>query len=168
MRQNFIKKLILSAVLFLFWILFTSSLNFEEIALGAFASLFTSWLSFDLLSENVNLISITPRQLVRLILYTPYLIKEIIKANVDVAERVLRPELPISPVVIRFRFPLKTPISRTTMANSITLTPGTLTIDIDDQGVFYIHCLAQSHAESLLKGDLRRQVIWVYQGGGND
>jgi multicomponent Na+:H+ antiporter subunit E len=166
MKKN-LKMFALAFTLFLFWIIFTSSLSPSELFLGIIVCFFTSWLSFKLLGEEVNLISISPRQLGRLILYIPYLIKEIIKANVDVAERVLRPSLPISPMIIRFRFPLKTPLSQTTMANSITLTPGTLTVDIDEEGVFYVHCLAEDHAESLLEGDLRRHVIWVYEEGGN-
>jgi multicomponent Na+:H+ antiporter subunit E len=167
MKKN-IKMLSLACVLFLFWMLLTSSLSLFEIALGIGVSLFVSWLSFHLLENEVNLISLSLLQFIRLLLYLPYLIKEIIKANVDVAERVLRPELPISPMIVRFRFPLKTPISQTTMANSITLTPGTLTVNIDEEGIFYIHCLAEAHAESLLEGDLRRHVLWVYEGGKSD
>ncbi len=162
MKKN-IKMLFLTLALFLFWTLLASSFSLTEILSGIVVSSFISWLSFNLLERNVNLVSISSEQFIRLLLYIPYLIKEIIKANVDVAERVLRPDLPISPMIVRFRFPLKTPISQTTMANSITLTPGTLTVDIDEKGIFYIHCLAEAHAESLLKGDLRRHVLWVYE-----
>ncbi|MCK4777746.1 MAG: Na+/H+ antiporter subunit E [Actinomycetia bacterium] len=157
------KFVFLTVSLFLFWILLTSSFSPIELIIGIFVSVFISYLSIMLLRKEMNSVSINYRQLGRLILYIPYLLKEIIKANIDVAERVLSPELPISPKIIQFRFPLKTPISQTTMANSITLTPGTLTVDIDKEGVFYVHCLAEDHVESLLKGELRRHVLRVYK-----
>lgn len=136
--------------------------------MGGAVSLLIAWLSFRLLGNDVNLLSIKSRHFFRLLLYLPYFIKEIVKANVDVAERVLRPDLPISPMIVRFRFPLKTPVPQVTMANSITLTPGTLTVEIDKEGVFYIHCLAEDHAEGLLEGDLRRHVLWIYEEKESD
>jgi multicomponent Na+:H+ antiporter subunit E len=167
MQKNFKKPLLILA-LFLFWTLLTSSLSLTETLIGITVSLFISELTFKLLEKEVNLISMSFNQFIRLLFYIPYLIKEIIKANVDVAERVLRPDLPVSPMIIRFRFPLKTPLSQTTMANSITLTPGTLTVDADEEGIFYVHCLAEAHVESLLKGDLRRHVIWIYEEKENE
>ena len=168
MKENIEKKLTLSAVLFLFWLLFAGSLAFSELAMGAVVSVFVAFLSHSLLCENINLIKASPRQVGRLLLYVPYLLKEIIKANVDVAERVLRPDLPISPRIVRFRFPRKEAMAVVTMANSITLTPGTLTVDIDEDGVFHVHCLAEAHAESLLQGELRKHVLWVYEEGENE
>jgi multicomponent Na+:H+ antiporter subunit E len=63
----------------------------------------------------------------------------VVKANVDVAYRVLHPNLPIRPGIVRTRSELRTASARTLLANCITLTPGTLTIDIAEDGTFYIH-----------------------------
>ncbi len=62
-----------------------------------------------------------------------------LKANLDVAYRVLHPKLPINPGIVKVRTKLKRPISRVALANSITLTPGTLSVDITDDGYLYIH-----------------------------
>jgi multicomponent Na+:H+ antiporter subunit E len=65
---------------------------------------------------------------------------ECIKANIDVAYRVLHPSLPINPGIIKIKTNLKSDTALTFLANSITLTPGTMTVDIDgDNGILYIH-----------------------------
>jgi multicomponent Na+:H+ antiporter subunit E len=62
-----------------------------------------------------------------------------IKANIDVAYRVLHPAMPIEPGIVKVKTRLKTVEGRTTLANSITLTPGTLTVDMTDDGTLYVH-----------------------------
>ncbi len=67
-------------------------------------------------------------------------IKEVIKANIDVAYRVLRPSLPINPGIVKIKTGIKSETGLTFLANSITLTPGTLSVDVDpEKGVLYIH-----------------------------
>jgi multicomponent Na+:H+ antiporter subunit E len=63
---------------------------------------------------------------------------ELIKSNLDVARRVLTPSLPINPGIVKFKTKLTTDYSKMVLANSITLTPGTLSIDIVDD-TFYVH-----------------------------
>lgn len=63
----------------------------------------------------------------------------VLRANVDVAYRVLRPSLPIRPGIVRMRTTLATESARTALANAITLTPGTLTVDVAPDGTFYVH-----------------------------
>jgi multicomponent Na+:H+ antiporter subunit E len=91
------------------------------------------------------------RTAIRFMLYVPWLVYQIILANLDVAKRVLHPSMPIDPIVISFPSKLKSDLSMTTLGNSITLTPGTITVDIDEDGTFYVHCLAKEHAEPLLE-----------------
>ncbi len=65
---------------------------------------------------------------------------ECFKANLDVAYRVLHPQLPIYPGIVKVRTKLTTDTALTFLANSITLTPGTMSVDIDkDNGILYIH-----------------------------
>lgn len=74
--------------------------------------------------------------------YLPVLFYYILKANLQVAYIVLHPELPIRPGTVKVQTKLKTPSGLAALANSITLTPGTLTVDIDETtGVLYVHCL---------------------------
>lgn len=72
--------------------------------------------------------------------YVPVFIWECIKANIDVACRVIHPALPINPGIVKVKTTLTSATGLTFLANSITLTPGTLTVDIDKQnGILYIH-----------------------------
>jgi len=75
---------------------------------------------------------------VYLLIYLPYFLYYCIKANIDVMLRVINPNMPIRPGIVKVRTTLKSEMAKTFLANSITLTPGTLTIDIDGQD-FYVH-----------------------------
>jgi multicomponent Na+:H+ antiporter subunit E len=63
----------------------------------------------------------------------------VIRANIDVAYRVLHPSMPIRPGIVRVSTTMRTASARTLLANCITLTPGTLTMDLSEDGTFYIH-----------------------------
>lgn len=105
--------------------------------------------------------------LVKFPVFSAFLVWEIIKANLDVLIRVFRPSMPISPRIIALESYLETDLARVVFANSITLTPGTVTIDI--QGTrLYVHCLAAEHKEGLLEGRLERMVAWLFAEGPED
>ena len=89
--------------------------------------------------------------------YWLWLLKEIVKANIDVAKRVLAPQMAISPTLFRVKASQKSELGQVVYANSITLTPGTTTIDIDD-GEFLIHTIAKEVGADLSKGDMDRRV----------
>jgi multicomponent Na+:H+ antiporter subunit E len=86
-----------------------------------------------------------------------YLLLEIVKSNLDVARRVLTPGKSISPRVIRFKAPIEDEVGRVILANSITLTPGTVTMRAED-GEFEIHALTESAAQDVLDGDMTRRA----------
>ena len=79
-----------------------------------------------------------PRRWFWLALYVPYFFYYCLRANLDVAYRVLHPDVPIRPGIIKVRTSLQSDLAKTFLANSITLTPGTLTVDIEGQDL-YIH-----------------------------
>lgn len=86
--------------------------------------------------------------------YVVVFLRECLKANFDVAYRVLHPRLPIRPGTIKFKTGLRSDIGLTFLANSVTLTPGTTTVDIDkERGYLYIHLLyiKEGHEDSTLK-----------------
>ncbi len=103
------------------------------------------------------------RRLVRLAVYAPYLLWEIAKANVQIAYVVLHPSLPIDPDVVELRPAVWGDAAVTTLANSITLTPGTLTVDVS-QRAFVIHTLTEGAREDLIDGGLERAVRFVFYG----
>jgi multicomponent Na+:H+ antiporter subunit E len=90
-----------------------------------------------------------PLRYLWLIYYIPIFLWECLKANIDVAFRALRPDLPIRPGTVRVKTGLKSDLGLTFLANSLTLTPGNTTIDVDrDAGVLYVHRLYIKGASS--------------------
>lgn len=99
----------------------------------------------------------------RWLLYVPYLLWEILKANLQIAYVVLHPELPIDPSVQRFEPGVWGGTATATLANSITLTPGTLTVNVRNRE-FLVHSLTTDAREYLLDGALERAVRFVFYG----
>ncbi len=95
--------------------------------------------------------------------YVPWLMKEIWEANVKVARIVLDPELPISPVMVHFRASQQTDLGRFIYANSITLTPGTITTGVDGSD-FEVHALTFADVDGREEDEMDRRVTWVEQG----
>ena len=89
--------------------------------------------------------------------YIPWLLWAIIKANIDVARRILHPRLPLSPRVIQVEASQKTHLGQVIYANSITLTPGTVTIETDE-GTIDVHALTRETAEDVRSGGMDRRV----------
>lgn len=89
--------------------------------------------------------------------YLPWLMKEVVLSNLDVARRILHPALPISPCVVRVRALQKTPLGQVIFANSITLTPGTLTLRLRE-GYVVVHALTREGAAALEAGEMNRRV----------
>ena len=103
------------------------------------------------------------KQLVRMAIYAPYLLKEIAVANLQIAYVVLHPDLPIDPEVVELRAAVWGDAAVTTLANSITLTPGTLTVSVSDRA-FDIHSLTAGSRDDLFEGGLERAVRFVFYG----
>ena len=101
---------------------------------------------------------------IRPFLYGPWLLKEIVLSNLSVAKVILSPDLPIRPRILRVDASQKTDVGRVTYANSITLTPGTVTLDVRD-GKLLVHALTTDSAEGLLSGEMDRRVARLE---GND
>ena len=93
----------------------------------------------------------------RVLFYWVWLVKEIIKANFDVVRRILDPRLPISPTIVRVKASQRTDIGQVTFANSITLTPGTVSMDLQEDEI-EVHALTREAAQSLLDGEMDRRV----------
>ena len=96
----------------------------------------------------------------RPLLYIPWLLWEIAKANLHVARVILTPRLPIQPRLLRIRARQETDLGRVIFANSITLTPGTVTLDVRDQTLL-VHALTRHSAEGLLNGEMNDRAAWL-------
>lgn len=100
---------------------------------------------------------------VRTVLYLPWLFWQIFLANVDVMLRIAG-ILPVEPRMIRFKADLESDYGRVLLANSITLTPGTVTVEVGDDNVYVVHAISAKAAEGVLQGYMDEKVRGV-EGG---
>ena len=98
--------------------------------------------------------------LLRILAYLPWLTWAIVKSNLDVALRILRPSLPISPCMITVKASQTTDVGKVIYANSITLTPGTVSVGLDADEIT-VHCLTREAAEDVETGAMDRRVVRV-------
>jgi len=104
--------------------------------------------------------SVPVRLLPRAVVYIPWIAKEVAKANLDVARRILRPgKLDVSPRIFEAETSQRTDLGRVLYANSITLTPGTVSIVVHGHAIT-VHAIAEEVADSLLEGEMDRKVTW--------
>jgi multicomponent Na+:H+ antiporter subunit E len=115
--------------LLVLWLLLTSTFNSQEFLLGVFVCALIAVITHRFYIK-LGFPSVSPKKFYFSLVYILVLFYEIIKANLDVALRVIRPSLPINPGVVIIKTSLKSDIAKTILANSITLTPGTFTLDI--------------------------------------
>ena len=124
-------------VFFLFWVAFTSSLDPQELGVGALVALVIAVLAGKEITED-GMKNFSFHRIQYTIRYIFVFIWEMIKANIDVAKRIVQPTIPINPGIVEVPTKLKSNVAKLALANSITLTPGTLTVDIIDDKL-YIH-----------------------------
>lgn len=131
--KNFIVLFIMLSVI---WVILVGSLDPQEIAAGIIISLIISFIFYN--SSVAGQVKLNPKSILYSIAYFFYFIYALVRANFDVAYRVIHPALPIRPGIVKVRTKLKSKLGRAILASSITLTPGTLTVEIDEDS-FYIH-----------------------------
>lgn len=151
-------------ILFGFWIFLSGMFDLFHLSLGIISCALVSLISGDLFFSQKSVNKSHLIQIFRFIRYLPWLLYQIILANLHVAFLVLHPKMLslIDPHIIRFKMKLKSDLSLTTLANSITLTPGTITVLIHE-GHFYVHSLDQKVADDLLTGEMEERVARIYQ-----
>ena len=129
------KKFAYFVVLFALWVLLTWSLDPRELAAGAIASIGLAAVMGHLYPRHIDRL-MSPKSWLWFFLYVPYFLYYCVWANLDVAFRVLHPDVPIRPGIVKVTTTLSGDLAKTLLANSITLTPGTLTVDIIGQDLF--------------------------------
>lgn len=95
--------------------------------------------------------------------YACWLISEIVKANLEVTRRILDPDLPIRPRMICIKANQKTDLGKVIFANSITLTPGTVSVDMEHDRI-WVHALSHAEADDDASGDMDRRVCDLESG----
>lgn len=145
----------LGLVLYCLWLLLSGYFQALLLSLGGLSVVAIVWIAhrMDVIDHEGHPIHLTGRAF----LYWPWLIVEIVKANIDVAKVIVRRKMPISPTVIEVKATQETELGQVIFANSITLTPGTVTIAIDRE-IISVHALTRAAAEGLLTGIMDGRV----------
>jgi multicomponent Na+:H+ antiporter subunit E len=134
---QFKRKLLDFVILFVLWMLLVWSLDIQGVVAGAVVALLFTFVVSGLLPDKAERL-FSPIRWFWALVHLGLLVYWIVLANLDVLYRVLHPNLPIRPGIVKVKTTLRTDEAKTFLANSITLTPGTLTVDIIDD-TLYVH-----------------------------
>ena len=147
--------LVLTFSLYLFWVLLSGHYTALLLGLGAASVLLVVWFlrRMDRVDGEVSFMRIS----FGLFGYFGWLLWAVLKANIDVVKRIWAPNLPISPTWTRIDTEIETPLKKTLYANSITLTPGTLTTNARRDHL-WVHCLTKENAAELREGEMEGRI----------
>jgi multicomponent Na+:H+ antiporter subunit E len=169
-RKPMPQRLVLFGVCFIFWCLLAwpmttpaGEMAWSEVGAGVVVALFAALVMKEIV--RVNFVRfVNPRSWFWGFVYIFVFLYYVVRGGLDVAYRVLNPAMPIRPGVVRVRTRLTTDTGRTALANSITLTPGTLTLDVSADGVFYVHWLfVQTTEEEAAAEQVLRRFEWFIE-----
>lgn len=152
----------LGALLFGFWLILSGHFTPDLIAFGAGSAALAAFVSHRMSRVDGEELHLHVGG--RFWTYLPWLLKEVFLANVHVARLILHPRLPISPVLVHYRGSQRTDLGKALYANSITLTPGTITIGVRGND-FHIHSLTWVDVDGREEDEMDRRCTWVEQGG---
>jgi len=142
------------------WIVLTWPPNAQEGFVGLFIAALVACLTGDMFVKRPYVFK-QPRRYLYLLRYMPLFVWECIKANIDVAYRVSHPDMPIKPGIVKVTTRLKSDTGLTFLANTITLTPGTMSVDIDrENGCLYIHWI---HVRDVDIAAATRRIVDVFE-----
>jgi len=148
----------LFVILLSVWLLNSGHYTPMLIGMGIASCLFVVYLSLRM--EIVDEEGLPVRLLPRALIYVPWLVKEVFKSNVDVAKRILAPgRYRLSPKIFDAPTTQESDLGRVLYANSITLTPGTVSILVRGDRI-KVHAIAEEVADAVLEGEMDRRVRW--------
>ena len=154
-------------ILYIFWFVLSGRFDPKNIVMGIVVAALVTFLTHDFLFNPHSIKKGLGTKYVfgcafRMILYFPWLVLAIIKANLQVAGILIKPHMPIDPVLIRFETKLSKRVSLVTLANSITLTPGTITVELE-KGKYVVHSLVRECAGDLESGLMQNKVARIFE-----
>ncbi|WP_022668921.1 Na+/H+ antiporter subunit E [Desulfospira joergensenii] len=160
-RFSFFPFLFTFILMMITWVVLSGKFEPLLLGLGVISSGLVAWFFHDLLFPSITMghagIGL------KFILYIPWLLLEIIKANFHLLFLVFQPRMKelIDPHIITFKTDLESDLAITTLANSITLTPGTITVNVERDGTFRVHAIDKPSAEAL-PGTMLKNVADIY------
>ncbi|MEA3383050.1 MAG: Na+/H+ antiporter subunit E [Campylobacterota bacterium] len=147
---------ILGCILALFWILLSGHTTILLLGLGLASVVLVTWL-MSRMDRNDNA-SANILFSLEFLSYLGWLAWQVIITNIDVAKRIWNPSLPIKPDCRKIKVDIKDPLIKTIYANSITLTPGTVTTEIGEN-YFIVHALNSESLDEIEDGEMERRLI---------
>ena len=154
------RAVLLLALLMAAWVLWSGQFKPLLLGLGAFSCLLTAYVTRRMGYFDTEVFAL--RFGVRLFGYWAWLAREVWRSSIEVARVVLNPRLPISPRIVVITATASHPVDQAILGNSITLTPGTLALDVH-RGKIQVHCLTQAGAAALKSGEMDRRVAALRQ-----
>jgi multicomponent Na+:H+ antiporter subunit E len=153
--------LLLLLILAISWLLWSGLYKPMVLGLGAASCLLSAYMAHRMgfFRHQAVIISLLPR----LPAYWWWLLREILASSLDVARLILQPSLPIGPTVVTLQAKPETPVGQAILGNSITLSPGTVTLDVHE-GELLVHCLTSESARALQDGELNRRAARLERG----
>jgi len=152
-------RLIRKTIAFLIiWLFVVGQLTPYVLLLGLLSSLAVAWVDLQRSPPRAR-----PFPWIRLFLYVPWLIIQVVKSGLHVTRLILHPKLPIEPQIIRYKPRLQDPAGLVLLGNSITLTPGTITAEIASDRLL-VHAIDSLSAKSVIDGSMEGRVARVFDG----
>ena len=165
-RQDLVHLLGLTAGLFIIWILLSGRFETRFLLIGLGASLVISVVCFRLLmiksSSTDKEFFILKMNYFKFITYSLWLIKEIFRSTLDVTREIFKINVNYEPRIVYFSMPYENPMASVVLAKSIILTPGTITIDVMEGGIFEVHAINKHSAEDMLSGAMPKRVAALF------
>jgi len=154
--------LLTTLVSFILWLLLTGSLDQQELVAGLIVSLVAAALSAGRITIFSD-IRLSPAAPLAFVMYLATFLLALLKANLDMARRVLSPSLPLNPAMIEFTTDLQSNLAKLVLANSITLTPGTLAVDVTENKILvhWIDCpegISPRQATEQIAADFEKHI----------
>lgn len=164
--RRLIKGIVLFAFAFVFWLLIVwpvapldGRLLWGDIAAGVIVAGLVALVSREIVTQRFGRL-LEPSRYFWAVVFLFVFAYYVVKANLDVAYRVLHPSMPIRPGIVRVASKLRSASARTALANSITLTPGTLTVDMTEGGAFYVHWI---NVRTVEEEEAARQILGRFE-----
>jgi multicomponent Na+:H+ antiporter subunit E len=150
--------LLKTAALFGMWVMLSGQFDPLHLGLGMVLSFLVAWI-------NSGHSPFVPRFYLwgRILLYLPWLFLKIVQSSVHVTKLILDPRLPIHPRLIRYESKLTEPPAVVLLGNSITLTPGTITAEVNGQ-VLLVHAMDEASSEDVTSGRLEAKIAAIFRG----
>jgi multicomponent Na+:H+ antiporter subunit E len=153
-------------LLLAFWLILSPAVSVQSVAIGIIVSILVVLYSQDIVFSEAEITIYSLGKLKIFIHYMYILLVEIVKANIDVAKVVLSPSMPVSPSFIKVHAVFNNDFNKVIYANSVTLTPGTLTVDVRGND-YIIHALTDAAAEGM-NNSILEQYVRKLEVGGNE